>query len=265
MRCPRCAADQLPGVTTIGLAYGGRCAWALGEPEKARKRFSQATARARDTQSPYELAVALFWESVLFVSLRDPVRAEAVAARALAMCDENGFRQVGEWDRVNLGWARAQLGKVGEGVELIRHGIDGLLELKTRNGITGQLVTLAEAQALDGALTDAISTIDNALQANPEEVVYRPEAFRLRGELRFKQGHALQAEADFREATGLAQKMSAKMFELRAAMSLSRLLRDTNRRGEARATLSEIYGWFTEGFDTADLKDAKALLEELNA
>jgi predicted ATPase len=179
------------------------------------------------------------------------------------MCDEGGFRQVGEWDRVNLGWARAQLGKVSEGVALIRHGIDGLLELKTRNGITGQLVILAEAQALNGPLPDALSTIETALQANPEEVVYRPEAFRRRGELRFKQGHALEAEADFREATALAQKMSAKIFELRATMSLSRLLRDTNRRDEARAILTEIYGWFTEGFDTCDLRDAKALLDEL--
>ena len=261
--CEASGYDQLPSVTTIGLAYGGRCAWALGEPDKACKLFSQATAFARDTKSPYELAVALFWESDLFVALRDPVRAEAVAARALAMCDEGGFRQVGEWDRVNLGWARAQLGKVSEGVAFIRHGIDGLLELKTRNGITGQLVILAEAQALNGALTDALSTIENALQANPEEVIYRPEAFRRRGELRFKQGHALEAEADFREATALAQKMSAKIFELRATMSLARLLRDTNRCDEARSILAEIYDRFTEGFDTADLKDAKALLVEL--
>jgi len=78
-------------------------------------------------------------------------------------------------------------------------------------------------------------------------------------------GESQLAEADFREAIALAQKMSAKAWELRAATSLARLLRDTGRRDEARAILSEIYNWFTEGFDTADLKDAKALLDQLSA
>jgi len=83
--------------------------------------------------------------------------------------------------------------------------------------------------------------------------------------LRLKQGERSLAEADFREAIALAQKMSAKAWELRATMSLARLLRDTNRHDEARAMLGDIYNWFTEVFDTADLKDAKALLDELSA
>jgi predicted ATPase len=111
---------------------------------------------------------------------------------------------------------------------------------------------------------DALATVEQALQANPDQLVHRPEALRLRGELRLKQGQTELAEADFRESVALAQKMGAKAWELRATMSLARLLRDTNRRDEARAMLAEIYGWFTEGFDTADLKDAKAQLDELN-
>jgi len=85
----------------------------------------------------------------------------------------------------------------------------------------------------------------------------------LRGELRLEQGQTELAEADFREAITLAQKMDAKMLELQATTSLTRLLATQRRRDEARAMLAEIYGWFTEGFDTADLKDAKALLDEL--
>jgi predicted ATPase len=85
----------------------------------------------------------------------------------------------------------------------------------------------------------------------------------LRGELRLEQGQTELAEADFREAITLAQKMDAKMLELQATTSLARLLATQRRRDEARAMLAEIYGWFTEGFDTADLKDAKALLDEL--
>jgi len=125
-------------------------------------------------------------------------------------------------------------------------------------------VLLAEAQALDGNMVDALETIEQALKANPDELIYRPEALRVRGELRLKRRATDAAELDYRDAIALAQKMEAKSWELRAAMSLARLLHDTDRRDEARTMLAEIYNWFTEGFDTADLKDAKALLEELN-
>ena len=122
---------------------------------------------------------------------------------------------------------------------------------------------LAEAQVLDGKLDDAMATIEEALQSNPQEVVQRPEMLRVRGELRHKLGDLKDAETDLREAIGRLQKMGAKFWELRATTSLARLLRDTNRRAEARTILTEIYTWFTEGFDTTDLKDAKALLDEL--
>ena len=139
-----------------------------------------------------------------------------------------------------------------------------MAEVGTRVGITVWLTQLAEAQVLDRKIDDALITIEEALAANPEEVVFRPYPLTYRGELRLKLGQTTQAEADFREAIALARKTRAKTYELRAATSLARLLRDTNRRDEARAMLAEIYNWFTEGFDTADLKDAKALLAELN-
>ena len=127
------------------------------------------------------------------------------------------------------------------------------------------LTRLAEAQVLDGAIDEALGTIEDALQANPEERVFQPNILTRRGELRLKLGQSELAETDFRAAIALAQKMRAKAWELRATTSLARLLRDTNRREEASAMLTEIYSWFTEGFDTADLKDAKALLDVLSA
>ena len=126
------------------------------------------------------------------------------------------------------------------------------------------LTRLAEAQVLDGATEEALGTIEDALQANPEELVFQPNILACRGELRLKLGQTELAEADFREAIALAQKMSAKAWELRATTSLARLLRDGGRRDKARAILADIYNWFTEGLDTADLKEAKALLDELN-
>jgi tetratricopeptide (TPR) repeat protein len=121
---------------------------------------------------------------------------------------------------------------------------------------------LAVAQERAGATADALETVEQALQANPDNLVDRPEILRIRGELRLKVGRSELAEADFREAIALAQGMGAKAWELRA-MSLARLLAQQDRRDEAHSMLAEIYGWFTEGFDTAYLKDAKALLDEL--
>ena len=147
---------------------------------------------------------------------------------------------------------------------MLRQALAGATERGSRYEITRTLTYLAEAQALDGAVEDALRTIDDALRANPQELFLRPETLRVRGELRLRQGDSRLAEADFREAISLAQKMSAKAWELRATMSLARLLCPQGNVEAARRLLSEIYGWFSEGFDTADLKDAKALLDELS-
>jgi hypothetical protein len=138
-----------------------------------------------------------------------------------------------------------------------------LLESGLRLGISFYTGALAAAQAGAGAVGDALQTVEQALQANPDELVWRPENLRLRGTLRLTQGQPELAEADFREAIALAQQMGAKALELRATVSLARLLAQQGHRDDARTMLAEIYNWFTEGFDTVDLKEAKALLEEL--
>ena len=138
-----------------------------------------------------------------------------------------------------------------------------MLEIGNRENISYSTGALAEAQACAGAVGDALATVEQALQANPDELVYRPGNLTLRGALRLTQGQPELAEADFREAIALARRMGAKALELRATMSLARLLDQQGHRDEARTMLAEIYNWFTEGFDTVDLKEAKALLEEL--
>jgi Flp pilus assembly protein TadD len=139
------------------------------------------------------------------------------------------------------------------------------IEVGALVSIPADTASLATAQMLDGAIVDALETVEKSLQANPDALVHRPGALLLRGELRLKQGQAELAEVDFREAIALAQQMGAKAWELRAALSLARLLAKRGLRDEACTMLGEIYGWFTEGFDTADLKDAKALLDQLDA
>jgi hypothetical protein len=140
-----------------------------------------------------------------------------------------------------------------------------LLQIGNRLSVPRFLTCLAIAQNLEGATGDALETAEQALSFNAEDAYYRPETLRIRGELRLKQGNRQLAEADFRDSIAMARRMGAKAWELRSTMSLARLLKSQRRHSEGRTVLAEIYGWFTEGFDTPDLKDAKALLVELAA
>src|SRR5262249_11584159 len=119
-------------------------------------------------------------------------------------------------------------------------------------------------QEREGSVVQALETIEQALQANTDELVYRPETLRIRGELRLKREQAELAEADFHESIELARSMGAKAWELRTSTSLARLLAKQGRYDEAHPILAEIYAWFTEGFDTADLQEAKAFIDQLS-
>jgi tetratricopeptide (TPR) repeat protein len=154
-----------------------------------------------------------FLESWLYRLRREPRRVEAVATLALAVCEEHDFPWLRGQVSTLLGWARTQLGSSREGISMIRQGLADLAESGSRLGITDQLTRLAEAQTLDGKIDDALVTIEEALQANPEELVFRPNILTCRGELRFQIGRIESAEVDFREAIALAQKMQAKAWD----------------------------------------------------
>jgi predicted ATPase len=128
---------------------------------------------------------------------------------------------------------------------------------------------LAAAYLRAGQLTEGLPVVDEALSlvSQTQERWHEADLWRLKGELARQTGLQCLPEAEncLRKAIAVARSQEAKFWELRAATSLARLLRDTNRRDEARAMLAEIYNWFSEGFDTADLKDAKALLDEVSA
>jgi tetratricopeptide (TPR) repeat protein len=200
---------------------------------------------------------------VLRAYMREYTQAGALEARALELAEKHQFPRVAGLSRSVLGYTRAQLGHTSEGIGLIRQGMAGLLESGERIGLTTRTAHLAEAQERNGAIDDALETIEQALEANPDELAYRPEILRIRGLLRLRQAQIKLAEADFRDSISLAQEISAKAWELRTTMSLARLLAKQGDRDQARTMLADIYNWFTEGFDTADLKDAKALLDEL--
>jgi predicted ATPase len=188
---------------------------------------------------------------------------KGAAEEVLALSEKHRFPYCIHLVRHSMGWALAELGSPGEGVSVIRQGLAGMAEVGAGVSITGFLACLAEAYTLDGRIDAALSTIEDALNANPNELAYRPHLFTVRGALRLRMRDHELAKADFREALRCAESMSAKSYELRAATSLARLLAKEGASEEAHAMLTEIYDWFTEGFDTADLKDARLLLNDL--
>jgi tetratricopeptide (TPR) repeat protein len=248
-------------VATWTISFAGWNAWVMGRSDEARARIRRAYSTVGD--DAYALAFVHWFAALPQFMLRQPEQAASLAAQAIALAGEHGFRDVGNLARIVDGWAQAQLGHADEGVSLIREALTALRANGALVDTSVWLTWLAGAQALTGALADAVRTIEEALTVVPEERWWRPETLRVRGEIWRKEGNHELVEADFRDAIALAREMSAKGWELRAAMSLARLWCDHSKRVEARELLTPVYGWFTEGFDTADLKEAKALLDGL--
>jgi tetratricopeptide (TPR) repeat protein len=252
---------RLPLGTIQAFGHASCSAWMLGRADVARDR--EARLMAGGVTNAYSTAWRAFYAAHLRAFLRENDRAEAWAAQSLELAEQHQFAWAAALARAALGDARWRLGRVAEGIALLRRGIAEMLEVEARVGAGFYTACLAEALEREGAMLEALATVEQALQLNSDQACYRPEILRVRGELRFKQGQTEPAEADFREAIALAQKMGAKAYELRTTASLARLLASEERRDEARAMLVDVYNWFTEGFDTVDLKEAKALLDEL--
>jgi tetratricopeptide (TPR) repeat protein len=239
------------------FASAANCAFLAGRVNVARDRIRSAAAV--NPTNLYQRSLADVQAAALHTLIGENEEAEIVAARALELSEKHKITSVAGLSRCLLGHAWAQLGRPADGIELIRRGITEVLDI-----VLGRYTTwLAVAQQRAGALDDALETAQKALEVTPQVLVYRPEALRVRGELRLAKGQAELAEADFRDSIKLAKSMGAKAYELRTAMSFARLLASQGRAGEARAMLAEIYNWFTEGFDTPDLKEAKGLLLQL--
>ena len=256
------AGERYAGVLGSSFGLGSHAAWVLGCSDTARQRMRQGIAAATSLKSPLELVCAQYFAAALHAFLREFADAKAAAASAIALSDEHGFQYYSATCRVCLGMAETGLGHPDLGLPVIRSGLEGLNQGGGLVAMTLFLSWNSVAQSFEGKLPDAFATIEKALEVNPAELAWRPEALRIRGELELRLHQTDAAEKDFRDAIALAQQIGAKAWELRATMSLAKLL-TMQKRDEARTLLAEIYNWFTEGFDTADLKDAKALLDEL--
>jgi tetratricopeptide (TPR) repeat protein len=225
--------------------------------------MARAIAFAETSNNAYDRAMALHFQGNLHVIERDADSAEKVASELLALASENGFSYLVSLAKLPLGWALARKGAAKEGVSLIRQTLADQAASGARVSIGATLNRLAEAQQLDGAPTEALATIEEALTANPQELVYRSESFRIRGGLHLQQGDLEQAEADLRMAIEVARGMGARVFELRAGIELAQLLHAREHGQEAWSQLGQIRAGFGAGADGPELRDADALLERL--
>jgi predicted ATPase len=238
----------------------------LGFLDQATNVSQEVVAWAQGMSRPLTLLLALVYVSLADQFRGDVQAAEEHSASALGMASEYRFPHFASVATVVEGWARGCRGQAESGIVEMRRGISGLEATGVRTP-TFLLVPLAETYVKIGQPEEASRLIAGALETAQQtgQRLHEAELYRLKGELLLKPPcNEPEAETCFQRAIEIARGQSAKWWELRATSGLARLLAKQGRRDEARAMLAEIYNWFTEGFDTADLKDAKALLDELS-
>jgi predicted ATPase len=243
--------------------------WYLGYPDQGLVRLHEAVTLAQQMAHPFSLCFALNVAAWFHQFCREVHAAQEYAEVAISLATEKGFPVLRERGIVVHGWALAQQGQAKEGIEqitqgLIAHRATGAAILRPcfLSFIAEAYGTLGQSEAGLTVLTEALTL---ALAETTGEPWYAPELYRLKGELLLQQSSDNQVEAEvcFHKAIDIARSQQAKSFELRAATSLARLWQQQGKRQEAHDLLAPVYNWFTEGFDTADLQEAKALLEAL--
>jgi predicted ATPase/class 3 adenylate cyclase len=241
--------------------------WLLGYPDQALQSTLEALTLAQEINHPFSLVSALLLAAGVYHCRREAQAVQKRIEASIALSTELGFTQWLAYGRIYRGWALMAQGERAEGITQMRQGLDVYRALGGNVQRSYFLEMLAEAygkveQPKEGltVLVEALAMVENTGQ-----YLWEAELHRRKGELLLmQQGQKVgEAEECLRQALDIAHRQQAKSLELRAAMSLSRLWQQQGKQREAHQLLAEIYGWFTEGFDTADLKEAKILLEEL--
>jgi len=251
---------------TIALSYLPMDLLVLGHPDQAMARSTQGLVLARKGE-PYALAIAL-WFAASFNRLRGMDQAALdFAAEASAIGEEQRFPLFVILADLQRGIIASSRGETAEGLALVRRACADYAAIGQSSGRTGQLGALAYCCERAGEVDEALDLLNMALErANvTQERYFEAELYRYRAEWLVGHHRASEAEAEscYERALAVSRNQKAKFWELRATIGLARLWRGQGKRTEARDLLAPIYGWFTEGFDTPVLRDAKALLDEL--
>ena len=272
---------QDPGVASSSVAAW--VLWHLGYPEQARQRTYTALTLARELSHPYSLVYAFLCAAWLHECRREGQAGQELAESAITLCTEQGFSLNLAWGTMLRGWALAEQGQGEEGIAQIRQGLAAWKATGTEILRPYYLALLAEVHGKAGQTEEGLSALAEALECvhKTGERNSEAEMYRLKGTLTLQskvqspkskveessesdvRSPESEAEACFHKAIEIARRQQAKSLELRAVMSLARLWQQQGKQDEAHRMLVEIYSWFTEGFDTADLQEAKALLQEL--
>ena len=267
------------------LSFNALLLWLLGYPDQALKKSQETLAMARALAHPFSLTQALVWTSWFHQFRRDERRAEEQAEAAIRLSTEHGFSTWLAMAMMFHGWSLVMQGQYTEGMAELQQGLADTRAMGADTQLSHYFGLLAEAHWRAGQREDASNSLAEALAevSKSEDHVYEAELYRLRGEFTIRTAELGpksevneipgpisstkaegESEACFHRAIKIARYQGAKSLELRAATSLARLWQQQGKRERAQNMLAEAYGWFTEGFDTADLQEAKALLDELS-
>jgi len=252
-----------------GLTHLALSLFVLGYSDRALVLACEAVEHAERLAHFHSIGHALHWLSLVHVLRREPEPAIERAKRAMEVSEKHGLRMQYELAKVNWGAALINLGEISEGIAVIREFLTEADSMNIRIHRTFHLATLAIGAMGKQQWEEAANRLREALRevGATGERLYEAEIHRLRGECvlaRDGVAEADQAQSCFLESLDVARSQCAKAWELRTATSFARLRQSQDNTREALALLAPIYNWFTEGFDTRDLREAKALLEELS-
>jgi predicted ATPase len=273
---------ERPYVFVYGIESGVGCLsylaiilWMLGYPDQASKLSGEALAISAETPHPYNLAMALTWASQLHQLRREEGLTQEGAAKVIALAVEHQFAPWLAWGTILRAWALVRQGFWKDESRSVYQALGAWRATGAGAALPPMLTLVADAQQTAGQTVEGLSTVAEALAAveRTGERLLEAELYRIKGQLLLQSqlepvgdiSCIEEAQACFLKAIEIARRRKAKSLELRASMSLSRLWKNHGKKQQAQHLLSEIYGSFTEGFDTADLKEAKCLLEELRS
>ena len=251
----------------VSLGFLSLILFCLGFPDEALAQGNVAIEEARRLDHQPSLALALGCGNRLLSLIGDNTVLGEWADELVAMATEQGFPYWRAQGMIFAGWLKVKTGDVVEGISLLRSGSSAFQATGAQLWAPHHNSLLAAAFEIAGQIEEAMTLVNDALQITERtgELWIAAELYRQKGELLLSQGHSKAAEELYRKAMSIAREQEAKLWELRAAASLARLHHDQGRCAEARGLLAPVSDWFTEGFETPDLKEAKALLEQLGS
>jgi class 3 adenylate cyclase/predicted ATPase len=253
---PQVAAQAALGIVLFCLGY----------PDQALAQGSASIAAARRLGHPHSLAGSLAYDTILLSLVGENAALDDLAGQLVAVATEQGFPFWRALGKTYRGWAKVKNGYWAEGISLLRSGSASCRATGAVQATSHYIALLAAACEIAGQIVEGLTELDDALQIveRTGQRWFAAELNRHKGELLLRQGHTEASVKLYYKALSIAREQEAKLWELRAALSLAQLRCDQGCQAEARDLLAPVYGWFTEGFDTLDLKEARGLLEALN-